>query len=86
VLAFSSDRAGAVSIYVMNPEGEEVKRLTTVGDGAPLWSPDGDHILFWTGRGLSGGAQEVWVMTKTGADQRRLTDFNGSTCWPSCEP
>lgn len=59
-ICFASDRSGALELYLMNPEGQEVIRLTT--DGAqggyrrPAWSPDGSRIV--TNRGES----EIFVV------------------------
>jgi TolB protein len=37
-------------IYVMRPDGSDVRRLTKTGGDMPAWSPDGSHIVFsWGG-------------------------------------
>src|SRR5207244_10283828 len=36
-------------IYVMRPEGSDVKRLTLAGGETPAWSPDGRSIVFSLG-------------------------------------
>ena len=48
LLAFSSNRDGAPQIYIMNINGENVKRITNLPDGAcqPDWSPDGSKLAF----------------------------------------
>jgi hypothetical protein len=45
-LAFSSDRDGNRELYVANPDGSAVTRLTNsaLGDSDPTWSPDGEQI------------------------------------------
>jgi Tol biopolymer transport system component len=38
-----------LSIYVIHPDGSELRRLTSAGvsDGSPKWSPDGKRIVFY---------------------------------------
>src|SRR5262249_6692104 len=40
----------ATGIYVMHPDGTDVRPLTPVNAAAAAWSPDGLHIIFsWGG-------------------------------------
>lgn len=65
-----------VSVYSARPDGSDLKRLSSLGCGgcgAPSWTPDGAHILFW-------GPTTFWLMDPDGANQRpinasRLTYF-----------
>jgi Tol biopolymer transport system component len=59
-------------IYVMRPDGSDVRRLTDSPglDEGPVWSPDGTKIAFSSARD---GQQEIYVMNADGSDQRRLT-------------
>src|SRR5437867_1296846 len=54
-------RDGNKELYTMNPDGTDVKRLTTsVGDDSnPAWSLDGKKIVFHTNRD---GNNEIYVM------------------------
>ena len=73
-IVFDSDRDGGYrGLYVMDPEGENVERLTTeeTNDLAGPWSPDGQRIAF-TRFGLT--ASDIWVMNADGSDQVNLTD------------
>jgi TolB protein len=47
-IAFVSQRDGTCEIYVMNRDGNSVKRLTdnTAWDVHPAWSPDGTKLAF----------------------------------------
>jgi TolB protein len=47
-IAFSSNRDGDFSIYVMNRDGTGVGRVTGPGayDDSPSWSPDGSRLVF----------------------------------------
>ena len=46
-LAYASDETGRFEVYVRPfPNGEPVRRISTAGGSAPLWSPDGRQLLF----------------------------------------
>jgi Ca2+-binding RTX toxin-like protein len=91
-IVFSSDRTsgegvsnptGDDEIFIMNPDGTELKQLTfnTVDDSQPTLSPNGQKIVF-----VSSGAQfsnpqgddEVYIMNSDGSDSQNLTDTSGS--------
>jgi Tol biopolymer transport system component len=59
-------------IYVVNADGTGLKRLTNnrVWDQAPLWSPDGKLIAFFTVRN---GDDEIYVMNADGSGQRNVS-------------
>ena len=49
-IAFASNREGNWDIFVMNPDGTEVRNITQhpADDRHPSWSPDGKFIsLYW---------------------------------------
>ncbi len=52
LIAFTSDRDGDYEIFVMNPDGTEVRQLTDNDDWdcCPKWSPDGARIAFLSDR------------------------------------
>jgi Tol biopolymer transport system component len=85
-IAFASNREdedGWSSIYVMDADGIDVRRLTPVGsrDYMPIWSPDGKKIAFMSSRD---GNAEVYVMGPDGSDLQRLTDndaFDAAYFW-----
>ena len=56
---------GRVNVYSVRPDGTDLQQLrhSGVGCGAPSWTPDGAHILFW-------GHQTFWLMDPDGSDMR----------------
>ena len=64
-LAFASERDGNYEIYVVNPDGGGLTRLTNseFTDREPVWSPDGSRIAFVSDRS---GNLEIYVMAATG--------------------
>jgi beta propeller repeat protein len=74
-ILFSSDRTGTYNIWVMDADGNNLKRLTTTDFAAavvPDWSPDGTQILFNSNQG-SGGGWDFWVMNSDGSNQTQIT-------------
>ncbi len=81
-IVFEGTQDGKGGIYVVNPDGSGLQRLTSAEGGGwePTWSPDRDKILV-TSR-LHGGGQadeEVYVMDADGSNMRRLTNTPGDS-------
>jgi len=87
-IAFVSDRDGNNEIYVMNPDGSGLTRLTNhpARDGSPDWSPDGQRIAFASNRdgpdpqncgriGQPSCGWETYVMNADGSGLTRLTNL-----------
>lgn len=68
-ITFHSNRDGDLEIFAMNADGSDVIQLThnTAGDLLPLWSPDGNRILYG---GNCVDICDVVVMNADGSDQR----------------
>jgi TolB protein len=78
-----SDRAGAPHVYVMDPEGANVRQLTASGfHTQPRWSPRGD-VIAYTQRNA---AHEIWVVDADGSNPRRLTNGGGDNQGPTWAP
>jgi Tol biopolymer transport system component len=84
-ISFTSFRDGALGdIWTMNPDGSELRKLTTDMPGEPPvydaqadWSPDGRRIAFRRGPNAS-TRLGVWTMTRYGEQQRLLAEGNPS--------
>lgn len=63
---------GRANIYVMRPDGSDLRQLT-FGDWTsyyPTWSPDGSRIAFSSDRG---GNFDIWTVAVNGTDLRQIT-------------
>jgi TolB protein len=84
-LAFSSDRSGDPEIYVSDPGGSAVRRLTAFRgpDVSPVWNPKTNTQLAW----VSGRTKlpQIYIMDSDGANISRMTDGGYATS-PSWSP
>jgi serine/threonine-protein kinase len=84
-IAFNSTKDGNPEIYLMNPDGRKVVRLTVndANDYLPAWSPDGTRIAFNSDRD---GNSEIYVMNVDGTNPVRLTNNPSEDEFPSWSP
>jgi Tol biopolymer transport system component len=85
-IAFQSRVDGKDEIFLMDPDGSNITRLTNTpahNNGCPAWSPDGSRIAFSSDRD---GAQvnafdtyDIYVMAADGSSVTRLTNTPGMT-------
>jgi Tol biopolymer transport system component len=73
-LVFDSERDGDDDIYLMSPDGSDVRQLTNEQrrDYEPDASPDGKRIVFASQR-ASGDSSQLHLMDVDGTNVRRLT-------------
>jgi dipeptidyl aminopeptidase/acylaminoacyl peptidase len=76
-IVFSSNREGDFDLYAMDPDGQNIRKLTSQAgsDGDPAWTPDGSRILF---TGTRAGGSQVFSMQADGSGLRALTTLGGS--------
>ena len=84
-IAFESQRDGNREIYLMDPDGGNVVRLTfnPAADQWPEWSPDGRRFAFHSKRD---GDMEIYVMDADGTNAVRLTSTPGDDVHPTWSP
>jgi Tol biopolymer transport system component len=89
-IAFVSNRDGNNELYVMNADGNEVKRLTNTleSETAPSWSPDGTRIIYGLVEILDSGLEEkrLHLISASGENTEQLTTGPGNDDEPDWSP
>ncbi len=85
LLAFSSDRAGSLDLWVTSTDGGELRQLTAhaSSDWGPTWSPDCKEIAFHSDRG---GNRDIWVVPLEPGPARQLTRRSENELDPRWSP
>lgn len=84
-IAFCSNRTGNWEVYLMEPDGTNVRQVTFDGgyDGTPALSPDRDWLAFTTRRN---GDWEIYLLNVEGGELSNLTNHPGEDLGPSWSP
>jgi serine/threonine-protein kinase len=84
-IAFNSDRAGEMNIWIRTLAAGTDRQLTSGvgGDYQPEWSPDGKRLVFFSART---GNNDIWVAELAGGEPRRLTDVPAMDINPFYSP
>ncbi len=84
-LAVTLSREGGSQIFLLNPDGSNVRRITTSAaiDTEPRYSPDGKWIYFTSDRG---GTPQIYRMSPTGGEPQRVTFEGGYNVSPRPSP
>ena len=85
MIVFQSDRDGNYDLYVMNPDGTDVRNLTNhpASDTGPVPSPDGRRIAFQSNRD---GNDEIYVLDLETGAQSNLTNHPANDHSPTWSP
>ncbi|QQS40892.1 MAG: PD40 domain-containing protein [Acidobacteriota bacterium] len=87
-IVFASTRdTEKYQLYVMDSDGNNVKRLTTddsIAHYNPKWSPDGKRIVFYSEKGDD--KDQIWTIAADGSDARLLTKGIGHNIFPGYCP
>ncbi len=84
-IVFSSSRDGNLEIYLMNPDGSGVIRLTDhpTRDYEPVWSPTGEQILFVSHRD---GVRDLYLMNADGRNVEKVFKSTVDRSEPAWSP
>lgn len=84
-IVFSSNRDGNLEIYLMNPDGSGILRLTDhpTGDYDPVWSPTGEQILFVSHRD---GVRDLFLMNANGGSVEKVFKSTVDRSEPAWNP
>jgi Tol biopolymer transport system component/serine/threonine protein kinase len=85
MVAFNSDRAGDMNIWLFALADSNTRQLTTGhgGDFQPNWSPDEKRIAFFSSRS---GSPNIWEVEIASGALRRLTANSGVNVNPFYSP
>lgn len=84
-IAFVSERAGNLELYLINSDGSHLRRLThnAANDLWPAWSPDGKEIAFVSDRE---GNLEIYVIAADGSNVKNLSANPSDDAFPTWSP
>jgi TolB protein len=73
-VAFISNRGGVPNVFVIDSDGANERRLTSVRSSKAQWSPDGNTVLF---SGAAADSGRVFAVAITGGDVRPVASIAG---------
>jgi TolB protein len=83
LIAFDSCRGTACGIFVIGPDGQGMRQVTTDGGGKVAWAPDGRRLAY---SAETDGDPEIFVVNADGSGRRQLTHNTGNDSMPTWSP
>jgi TolB protein len=83
LLAFDSCRGTACGIFVVQPNGQGLRQVTSDGGGNVAWSPDGKTLAY---SAEVDGDPEIWVVDVDGSGRKQLISNSGNDTFPVYSP
>ena len=87
-IVFCSNRDGNLELYIMDSNGQNVRKLTNAPgcyNGGPFFSPDGKRVIFRADRDKKDWLQ-IYVINADGTNERQLTKTDGVNWGPYWHP
>lgn len=84
-IAFISDRNGPSDIYLMNPDGTNLRPITQDRsiEASPSWSSDSRHLIFVSNRS---GSRNIYMIARDGSAITQLTFSSVDDLRPAWRP
>jgi hypothetical protein len=83
LIAFDSCRGTDCGIFVVQPNGQGLRQVTSDSGGKVSWSPDGKKLVYST---EVDGDPEIWVVNLDGSGRKQLTKNTGNDTLPVYSP
>jgi dipeptidyl aminopeptidase/acylaminoacyl peptidase len=83
LIAFDSCRDTRCGIFVVQPNGQGFRQVTSDGGGKVSWSPDGKRLIY---SAEVGGNPEIFVVNLDGSGRKQLTQNTGNDTLPVYSP
>lgn len=87
-IAFTLQPDSSMDLYLVDRAGSDLQRLTThpARDTWSRWSPSGDEIVFFSRRNTKNREDDVYIMTLSTRQIRRVTRTSGHDFSPTWSP
>jgi hypothetical protein len=83
LIVFDSCRGTSCGIFVVQPNGQGLRQVTSDGGGKASWSPDGKKIVY---SAEPAGNAEIFVVNLDGSGRKQLTKNTGNDTLPVYSP
>jgi hypothetical protein len=83
LIAFDSCRGTSCGVFVVQPNGQGLRQVTSDGGGKVSWSPDGKKLVY---SAETDGDPEIWVVNLDGSGRKQLTKNKGNDTLPVYSP
>jgi Tol biopolymer transport system component/predicted Ser/Thr protein kinase len=83
LIAFDSCRGTGCGIFVIGPDGQGMRQITSDGGGKVAWAPDGRRLAYSVD---VGGDPEIFVVNVDGSGRRQITNNSGNDSMPAWSP
>ncbi len=81
-ILFTSSRSGKEQLYMMNPDGTDIKQITSgeFSHSAGRWAPDASKIICNTDQNITTAGLQMVILNSDGTN-RRLLGMGSQMCW-----